>query len=339
MHKYLNFIYVLAVLSSCSDSKDNAADIFDTAPIITLVTSTSGAGDNGYNDGIITGVMNFYEKNDVRLSLVHPGSLDEARTVLQSWINNDNAERQLLILASSEYEQILRGDTLKLGGNKDILLFESDHVPNVSTFRIQRYGASFLAGCIASPHAEATIIGAHPNEPIITDAIKGFTDGYEKYNTAKVNIIYLADDYSGFAMPDSAYRLAGTLGNSFIYPLAGGSNNGIYKYSREEPFELMLVAGMDADCSAYSNRIPFSVIIRTDKIIGNYLNMWLSTQEMPHHIVYGLESGYIDILVSPLFNEMSYIWEDYYLNPDYWKDAYDSYKEEALKREKEYEVE
>lgn len=60
---------------------------------------------------------------------------------------------------------------------------------------------------------------------------------------------------------------------------------------------------------------------------------------MPHHIVYGLESGYIDILVSPLFNEMSYIWEDYYLNPDYWKDAYDSYKEEALKREKEYEVE
>jgi len=134
----------LAVLSSCSDSKDNAADIFDTAPIITLVTSTSGAGDNGYNDGIITGVMNFYEKNDVRLSLVHPGSLDEARTVLQSWINNDNAERQLLILASSEYEQILRGDTLKLGGNKDILLFESDHVPNVSTFRIQRYGARFF---------------------------------------------------------------------------------------------------------------------------------------------------------------------------------------------------
>ena len=196
-----------------------------------------------------------------------------------------------------------------------------------------------MAGCIASRHAEATIIGAHPNESIITDAIKGFTDGYEKHNTAKVNIIYLADDYSGFAMPDSAYRLAGTLGNSFIYPLAGGSNNGIYKYSREEPFELMLVAGMDADCSAYSNRIPFSVIIRTDKIIGNYLNMWLSTQEMPHHIVYVLESGYIDILVSPLFNEMSYICEDYYLNPDYWKDAYDSYKEEALKREKEYDVE
>jgi len=336
LHKYL---LVLTALSSCSDNMDNAVGTFDETPAITLITSTTGLGDNGYNDGILAGVMNFYESNDVRLSLIAPNSLDEARSVITSWISNDAKGRQLMILASSEYVQLAKEKAFEPDNLKTLLLLESDSLTNIKTFRIQRYGVSYLAGCMASPHAGATVIGVFRNEPTQTDAITGFTDGYEKYSTGKTNIIYLANDYSGFAMPDSAYRLASTLGNTFVYPLAGGSNNGIYKYTREKDFELMLVAGMDADCSAYSSRIPFSVVIRTDKIMENYLNMWFNKQEIPQHNVYGLESGYIDIRISPLFNEMSYIWDDYYLDTDYWKNAYDKYKKEALRKEEEYEAE
>ena len=339
MHKYLIYFLVLAVLSSCSDSTDNTADTFDTTPLITLVTSTSGAGDNGYNDGIIAGVMGFYEKNDVRLSLVNPQNLTEARTFLQSWLTNEKEKQQLLILASSEYEQLLKEETIETNDKKDILLFECNSIPNVSTFRIQRYGVSYLAGCIASPHETATIIAALPNEPILTDAIKGFTAGYEMYSDKKVDILYLSDDYNGYAMPDSAYRIASTLDNTFVYPLAGGSNAGIYKYSREEPFEMMLVAGMDADCSAHSGRIPFSVVVRTDKVIEEYLTQWFNGEKLPEHNVYGLESGVIDIVISPLFDKLSYLWEDYYLDNNYWQDAYNRYKEEAVRKESEYEVE
>ena len=337
MYKYFLYLLVLAVLSSCSDSVDNTADTFDTTPLITLVTSTSGAGDNGYNDGIIAGVMGFYEKNDVRLSLVNPQNLTEARTFLQSWLANEKEEQQLLILASSEYEQLLKEDTIELGDKKEILLFESNSIPNVSTFRIQRYGVSYLAGCIASPHRSATVIAALPNEPILTDAINGFTAGYEDYSNKKSKILYLADDYNGYAMPDSAYRITSTLGNTFIYPLAGGSNTGIYKYSREETFEMMLVAGMDADCSAHSGRIPFSIVIRTDRVIEEYLTQWFNGEKLPEHKVYGLESGMIDIVISPLFSKLSYIWEDYYLDDNYWQDAYNRYKEEAVRKESEYE--
>ena len=339
MHKYLKYFIVLAVLFSCSDRDGNTADTFDNTPLITLVTSTSGAGDNGYNDGIIAGVMGFYEKNDVRLSLVNPQNLTEARTFLQSWLVNEKEEQQLLILASSEYEQLLKENTIEPSDKKDILLFESNSIPNVSTFRIQRYGASYLAGCIASPHRAATVVAALPNEPILTDAINGFTAGYETYSDNKVEILYLADDYNGYAMPDSAYRIASTLGNTFVYPLAGGSNTGIYKYSREEPFEMMLVAGMDADCSVHSSRIPFSVVVRTDKVIEEYLIQWICGEKLPEHNVYGLESGLIDIVISPLFNELSYIWEDYYLDDNYWQDAYNRYKEEAVRKESEYESE
>ena len=190
MHKYLKYFLVLAVLSSCSDSIDNTADAFDNTPLITLVTSTSGAGDNGYNDGIIAGVMGFYEKNDVRLSLVNPQNLTEARKFLQSWLVNEKEEQQLLILASSEYEQLLKDNTFEPSDKKEILLFESNSIPNVSTFRIQRYGASYLAGCIASPHRAATVVAALPNEPILTDAINGFTAGYETYSDNKVEILF-----------------------------------------------------------------------------------------------------------------------------------------------------
>ena len=142
MYKYSVYLLVLAVLFSCSDRDGNTADTFDTTPLITLVTSTSGAGDNGYNDGIISGVMGFYEKNDVRLSLVNPQNLTEARKFLQSWLANEKEEQQLLIFASSEYEQLLKENTVEPSDKKEILLFESNSIPNVSTFRIQRYGAS-----------------------------------------------------------------------------------------------------------------------------------------------------------------------------------------------------
>lgn len=338
MRRYLNFFFILAVLSSCSDRADNTADTFETSPLITLITSTSGAGDNGYNDGIISGVMDFYEKNNVRLSLVNPNNLEQANTILQSWIIDENEERQLLILASSEYEQLLKENTIKENNKKTILLFESNSIPNIATFRIQRYGASYLSGCMASPHRSATIIAALPNEPILTDGINGFTDGYEMYSDNKVETLYLSDDYSGYAMPDSAYRIASMLGNTFVYPLAGGSNIGIYKYSREEPFEMMLVAGMDADCSVHSGRIPFSVVVRTDKIIEEYLKLWLNGEKLPVHSVYGLESGMIDIVISPIFYDMSYIWEDYYLDVNYWQDIYNRYKGEAIIKENEYEA-
>ena len=72
-------------------------------------------------------------------------------------------------------------------------------------------------------------------------------------------------------MPDSAYRWASKMDELFVYPLAGGSNNGIYKSSRDMLFSTMLVAGMDVDCSAFSGRIPFSMVIHIDRIIENYL--------------------------------------------------------------------
>ena len=75
-------------------------------------------------------------------------------------------------------------------------------------------------------------------------------------------------------MPDAAYRIAGEYQDDFFFPLAKGSNAGVYKFSRESPFVLMLIAGMDVDCSLFSKRVPFSVVIDVRSVVKDYVSHW-----------------------------------------------------------------
>lgn len=349
MYKYLKYIFVLVVLSSCTDRDGDTAETFNESLSVTLVTSLNGAGDNGYNDLILSGVLRFYqEQENVNLSLVWPHNIEEAESFLASWMEKESDVRELLILGSNDYELMVREKDVELDEQKTILLFESEAIPNVNTIRIQRYGVSYLAGCIVAPEGCATIIAAMPDEPILMDAISGFSDGFNAYYnednvedsyyfSTGLDTIYLANDYTGYAMPDSTYRLVNEINNGFIYPLAGGSNNGIYKSIRDNHFALTMAIGMDADCSAHGKSIPFSVIIRTDKLIEDYLTMWVDGKGLPSHSSYGLEDGYTDIVISPYFYDMNMQWKPYYEKENYWEDAYYKYKEEAIEKESEYE--
>ena len=349
MYKYSVYLLVLVVLSSCTDRDGDTAETFNESLSVTLVTSLNGAGDNGYNDLILSGVLRFYqEQENVNLSLVRPHNIEEAESFLASWMEKESDVRELLILGSNDYELMVREKDVELDEQKTILLFESEAIPNVNTIRIQRYGVSYLAGCIVAPEGCATIIAAMPDEPILMDAISGFSDGFNAYYnednvedsyyfSTGLDTIYLANDNTGYAMPDSTYRLVNEINNGFIYPLAGGSNNGIYKSIRDNHFALTMAIGMDADCSAHGKSIPFSVIIRTDKLIEDYLTMWVDGKELPSHSSYGLEDGYTDIVISPYFYDMNMQWKPYYEKENYWEDAYYKYKEEAIEKESEYE--
>lgn len=153
----------------------------------------------------------------------------------------------------------------------------------------------------------------------------------------KAEVFYLANDVSGYAMADSAYRYASRLDDHFVFPLAGGSNSGIYKSSRESLFSTMLVVGMDVDCGAFSGRIPYSMVVHIDRIIEDYLTEWLQTGSMRRHQTYGLDSGMIEVVLSKYFADFSYIWEDYYRDYYYWENALKQYTDEAKEKEKAYE--
>ena len=57
MYKYSVYLLVLVVLSSCTDRDGDTAETFNESLSVTLVTSLNGAGDNGYNDLILSGAI------------------------------------------------------------------------------------------------------------------------------------------------------------------------------------------------------------------------------------------------------------------------------------------
>lgn len=326
-------------LSSCTSSEDNA-NVIKKANI-TIITSLNGTGDTGYNDLILSGIMYFYEANDVCLNMITPHRYEDVAPAVEKWqAEATNYSRSLLVLAGSEYEEFVSTNNIELHENQQILLFESKNknLPaGVNTFYINRYGASYLAGCMAKEHYAATIIAAMPGEALLEEAIAGFGDGYKTHSGKDAELFYLSDNEKGFAMADSAYRLASDISNAFIFPLAGGSNNGIYKYSREASFYLPLIVGMDKDCSMYSDRIPFSMVVNIDKVVEEYLTDWTNNIPLEKSKEFGLGSGIIDIIPSPTFYRNLVIWEDYYDSEDYWQNVYNSHKAEAIEKEKEYE--
>lgn len=331
----------LALLYGCTSENGGGEDL--VADSVTLITSIGGSGDNGYNDLVLAGAMRFYQRNsDVHFSLRKPGDLAEARAILDAWLKDTSARtgRSLLILASDDYLPLLEGREPKLNERQRILLFEcpeGHRAAGVSTFRICRYGASWLSGAVAAESPEAHIVAANHAAGLMEDAVAGFRDAYSEVAGKTAEIHYLAEDETGFNMPNKAYDLVKDIREAFIFPLAGGSNSGIYKYSREEEFTLQLVAGMDVDCSEYSTRVPFSLVIHIDNVIYSLLSGWLSSGEIPAHSDYTLsDSEAVELLANPLFFERAEAFVEYYAGEDYWQKRIDSFFETAKKRELEY---
>lgn len=331
---------ILAIIASGMFSACSEYDFFDEPrPEITIILGLAGAGDNGYNDEILSGIMDVNETDDVSLSMISPASMEEAKAALDKWVNEDLSEVcALLVLAGNEYESLIQ--KIALPQNKSILLFESeaDNLPTrVSSFMIHRYGVSYLAGCMASEAGSANVIAAMRSENYLGDAVKGFVDGFSVGGN-RAEVVYLAEDESGYGMPNEGYKIVSKLPyNSFIYPLAGGSNSGMYKATREKEFDMHLIAGMDVDCSNYSTRVPFSVVFNIRKVVNTLLVEWINSNELQAHYSYDLSNDDIVYIVfCESFFDNLIAWDDYYFIPDYWTRMCDRYKTEAFEKEENY---
>jgi basic membrane protein A len=336
------FLLLLAVpMAGCSSDEDNpATETSESVPSVTLVTSLAGSGDNGYNDQILSGVLRFYEDTSVKMSMLHPASLTEARSMVDEWMaDTGDQERSLLVLGSDDYKELVANRDLSLRSGQRILVFEcsAQGLPDgVSSFHIKRYGASYLAGCMAHESPEALVVSATAKSALLRSATEGFCDGYKHASGREAEVTYLADDYSGFSMPNEAYNLMMDQSECFVYPLAGGSNSGIYKYSRDDMFSMLLIAGMDADCSDYSTRVPFSVVVHIDQVLYETLNQWVTTGEIPVHTDYGLSQGAIEIKLNDSFVNRLLAFQDYYYEEGYWKEEYQKYQSLAVEKEDAY---
>lgn len=336
----ITFTLSSVLIASCSGNEDepSSADIGLTADI-TVLAPLSGLGDNGYNDQAVAGIFEGVGSSETEVSIMRPKDITEAESMVGDWCAADDGKRRLLVLADNEYSAIAA--KISQREQQSVLLFESDGsgIPeDIATFRISRYGCSYLAGCLAQGSERTHIVGGRRGDPMVSEAAAAFEAGYKVANpTGEVITHYLSDTAAGYAMSDSLYRLVAEFHDEFFYPLTKGSNAGIFKYSRETPFVLLLIAGTDVDCSQLSKRVPFSVVIDVKKVVCDYISRWIAGEDIAGRRTFGMSDGTAQVRLSTLFYQINDVWETYYSNPNYWQTIYDRAYPEALSKEVEYE--
>ncbi len=314
------YVFLLFYATSCGEEL-NDAEATPPEPQAVVVFSPGGLGDQSYNDCILQGVQQFKkEHGDIGVYISSPGSLKEAERIFSDWLKRPESDiPELLVMASSDYEQL--ADSLlaihKLTDNKRVLLFESRKSfadSKIRTFQMSMYGASYLAGAMAAECAageKSLVVLANPTDGPIAVARDGFMAG----NGGNGDVVYLADDWTGYIASTLAYQNMSQWAQEygFIFPVAGGSNLGIYRYSREYQ-DTPCLAGMDVDQSGLSDKITGSVIKHIDRLVYGYLTEWANTQTMPESQLYGLESGYVDWELSSRYagknqDKMNGLWQ------------------------------
>lgn len=321
---------ILSVLLFTSCQSSDEPELEYSHPQIIFLFSPGGLGDMSYNDCILEGVQRFkLEQPETDIYIYSPESLDEAEKIFSDWLVRPESNIPVLfVLATSDYEPIAEKylKEYSLTANKSILLFESRkryNDPNIHTFQISMYGASYLAGATAAlccGDKKALALLANDSDSPIGIARDGFIAGFH----GECDVKYIAEDWTGYIQSYFTYQKMSEWSKEYgyIFPVAGGSNAGIYRYSRENE-DSPFLAGMDIDQSGLSNKITGSVIKEIDRLIFEYLMEWSTTGTMPESQLYGLESSYADWKLSPLY-EAEY------------KDIMEQIRHQAITKEIEY---
>lgn len=276
---------------------------------IIAIASANGIGDKGYLDVIVSGYEQIYHTLDksTYMQVYMPFTTGDAYLLALMTIEKAKDKvPTLIIFGSSEYEPIIdkmKADKSLSGKNVSVLLFEVDSIKQVCndidyhSFIITAYKACYDAGkYVAGKGFKNPLIWlSNPIDGQMDFFRDGFSDGYFDVTGRHPDVKYLADDYEGYKMSDSAYRAMAELSETydFIFPVMGGSNLGIYRYLREHP-EGPYVAGMDVDQSKYAKNIIGCLIKNIDRAVVDYANAWMAGEEIPQHQTFDASSGYIE---------------------------------------------
>ena len=293
-----------------------------TTPLVTVIYDPDGLGDRSYNDLIYKGVEAAAKKYGVRTLQLAPEDKEQGQAYLETMFrqieNLNDTVRRLFVTPSTVYDAYIRANNKRLETNPyaDLLFMETTKPleGKGSTFYIDYYGAMYMSGCMVHYAANdlVALLLANPHTQTVREAGEGFQAGF--HDTSRLNaanplvldIRYLSDEpVGGFKIADSTatrifdeemhYISGKNINGVTLVPICGGAMHAFFRAAKSMISSYKYV-GIDGDMTADKDYCIFSTLKRIDKVMVDYIEMWLNGT-MPKHQTLGLADGATDVII------------------------------------------
>lgn len=285
-------------------------------PVVTMVYDGE-KGDFGYNDLAYLGLIR--ARDDFHLKtreITWTGTTQKSDPV----IDPDTGEKSDVVLLIGDSLSGLAKDIKDTYPGVPVVIIDAGPVQGdtIRSISFTMYGASYIAGTLAANLTGTGKIGviAGKPAPVITSFIDGFVAGAQRSSPGiLITITYLADDNSGFRMPEKAGMVAETMyrnGTDVIFTVAGGSGPGAISAAKRLPG--LYIIGVDTDQSALGPGVVVASVVKNlDEVVYREIKNTLSGSFTPGAYETGLSDGGTRTVVNPRFNNLSVVvarWSD-----------------------------
>lgn len=311
---------IVIVMSSCKKEADDQMSA-SVSNEVTIIMAVNALGDNNINDKIYESISIVKEKyvkdSSVVIHINVPSSMQQAEQMIDYWIKEKTDARRLLVLCNETMgDWLTTHDGWSVKDNSDILVLDSYHeYEGVYNRYINSYGVSYMIGAlvyyfgterdeqIVNTRSKPALICANKQEGHIKDAVAGFVDGFRSLGgelDEEKCIIALSDaPATGYDMSDSVFRLSAILceeGYDFIFPLCGGSANGVYSYAISKIYfnssNTFYTCGVDVDVNEVVMNSLISTLRSYDLLLKDFIADWIEQKPLELHSTEFLGSKY-----------------------------------------------
>ena len=270
-------------------------------PVVGYIVTSSGLGDQSFNDMAYTGLLRVKKDLDLVLIRELTDTTEASRTNAVRMLVKRGAE--LIVASGWEFRRMIIDAAPKYPDTRfllnDVPVSGFDNV--VSTEFAQNEGA-YLAGALAGWMTKTGRIGFVGGEdmPVIRAFQIGFDAGLSHARPdAELIIKYIApfgSEPSGFSNPREAYRVAESLygnGADILFGVAGLSGNGVIRAAQK--FDRFAI-GVDADQDHMAKGLVLtSVMKRLDNTTYLEVKRALTGEFIPGVRYYDLKKGGISL--------------------------------------------
>jgi len=295
--------FIIVVASGCN----NEEDLYKLVPEfeVFVLFPSEGIGDRSFVDGVYEGIEKTTHQFNFRVNYIIPDSLEAGK----QWISripeleSDVAPEALIIVVGSQFTDAVQnlnghyGEHFVLG--LETTAVEQEKLAQVT---FHTYAPSYISGYVSAQKAAPckALVVAGFDAPFLAEYIEGFNQGVLDAGGNVSPPEFVSSGFSGFEMPDSAYRLTNRLlpEHNLLFALSSGSNQGIINATRDFP-EQRYVVGVDADQSWMGLTVVTGSVIKLfDLVVFDYIDQFSGGNFSSGNAVHTMEDGSTTFLMN-----------------------------------------